>query len=372
MEKSVYISATNCITPLGFDLSSNIDAVLNGLSGVKFNDNNSFPIGKLNDDQIDTAFEKIGDVKSYSRLEKTMILALLPLVKNKIITSKSALIISTTKGNISYLENNNIEEARLSVLAEKIACFFGFTSTPIVVSNACVSGIMALSIGKRLLQYSTYTEVFVVAGDEVSEFVLSGFNSFQALSNDLCKPFDKERNGINIGEAAAAAYLTTEIDDKAKVKISGDASINDANHISGPSRTGEGLYRSIQKVLKESGLKPQEIGFVSAHGTATQYNDEMESIAFDRAGITDSPVFSLKANFGHTLGASGLLEAIICIEALLLNKIPKSLGYKENGVSGSINISEKVVHKKMNSFLKTASGFGGSNTAVMFEKIDIS
>ncbi len=369
MEKSVYIGETNCMTPLGFDLTSNIYAIMNGLSGIKTNPKDSFPLARLNDDQINAAFDKLGTPNSYSRLEKMMILALYPVVQNKHITNKSALIISTTKGNISYLENQNVEQATLGTLAKKIAVFFGFSSTPIVISNACVSGVMALSVGKRLLQYSDYSEVFIVAGDEITEFVLSGFKSFQALSNDICKPFDKERNGINLGEAAAAAYLSTETAPSSKVKILGDASINDANHISGPSRTGEGLFRSIRNTFKACGIKPDEIGFISAHGTATVYNDEMESIAFERAGMSDIPIFSLKANYGHTLGTSGLLETIISVEALLLDKIPKSLGYREKGISGSITISEVVQDKKNSSFLKTASGFGGSNTSILFEKI---
>lgn len=375
MEKTVYISATSCITPLGFDLSSNIDAVLNGESGIRASE--KYPaipsacLGEIDDHIINVNFERIASAGSYTRLEKMLILALHPLIRGRKLTDRSALILSTTKGNIALIgdKNQDVSQANLGLLAKKIAGFFGFTSEPIVVSNACVSGILALSVGKRLLQYSDFTEVFVLAGDEITEFVLSGFSSFQALSDEYCRPYDRNRKGINMGEAAAAAYLSTEKSSSSKVKISGDASVNDANHISGPSRTGEGLFRSMQSAFKESGISPEEVGFISAHGTATLYNDEMESIAFDRMGMHQVPVFSLKGIYGHTLGASGLLEAVLSIEALLLNKIPGSFGFREKGVSGSITVSEKVQDKAVNSFLKTASGFGGSNTAVLFEKI---
>ena len=238
-----------------------------------------------------------------------------------------------------------------------------------MVSNACVSGVLALSVAKRMMQFSDYDQAFVVAGDEVSEFVISGFNTFQALSAKLCKPYDKNREGINLGEAVAAAYLSKEKIAK-NVAIIGEGSVNDANHISGPSRTGEGLFRSMQSAFKEAEISPEQVGFISAHGTATIYNDEMESIAFERMNMRKIPVFSLKANFGHTLGASGLLESVLSIEALHRDLVLPSLGFQELGVSKPLIISEKVQSKKMNYCLKTASGFGGCNTAILFEKVE--
>lgn len=373
MSKEVYITKTNCITPLGFDVQSNFKAVLEKKTGVSpTNMHAQFPeiyLAEILDAEIDKYFSKLTSESTYTRLEKLAILALQPVLEGKQITNKSVLILSSTKGNIKLLqENTAIAEANLGKLAQKIADFFGFSTQPIVVSNACVSGVMALSVAKRMLQFSEYEEAFVVAGDEVSEFVISGFNSFQALSNQLCKPYDKDRKGINLGEAVAAAHLTLK-KETALVRIAGDASVNDANHISGPSRTGEGLFRSIKVALNEAEIPSEDIDFISAHGTATLYNDEMEAIAFGRSSLLEKPLFSLKANYGHTLGASGLLETVISIEALQQNTILPSLGYKEMGVSQPVTIYTLPKEVETTYFLKTASGFGGCNTAMVFEKL---
>jgi 3-oxoacyl-[acyl-carrier-protein] synthase-1 len=253
-------------------------------------------------------------------------------------------------------------------LAKTVANFFKFKTEPIVISNACVSGIMAVSVAKRLIQSKMYDNIFIVAGDEVSEFVLSGFNSFQAMSDAPCKPYSKNRNGVTLGEAAAAVLVSSN-KGNSKIKIIGDGSINDANHISGPSRTGEGLFRSIESALAEAEIEAAQIDYISAHGTATSFNDEMEAIAFNRLGLENTPVNSLKGFYGHTLGASGLLEAVIGIQSVLESKLFVSLGFDESGVSQSINVIEKNENKNSKYFLKTASGFGGCNTAVLFEKV---
>ena len=378
MTRAVYITQTNCITPLGFNVPSNIKAILNGESGILLHEDLSlmpipFYASIINDDELNTAFAKVNSKTNYSRLEKMMLLALEPIIKNSKIDldSKTAFILSTTKGNVTALKNDspeNFQNAYLHTLAQTIADYFGFTTQPIVVSNACVSGILAISVAKRLLQSELYDNIFIVAGDEVSEFVLSGFNAFQAMSNSPCRPYSLNRTGVSLGEAAAAVLISAN-QATAKIKVAGDSSINDANHISGPSRTGEGLYRSIQNALNEAQITPKNIDYISAHGTATSFNDEMEALAFNRLEMGAVPVNSLKGFYGHTLGASGLLETVIAIESVLQNKLFVSLGFDELGVSQSINIIQKNEDKNIETFLKTASGFGGCNTAVVFEKV---
>jgi len=378
MKKEVYIAETNCITPIGFDVASNVKNILEGNSAIQKHDNKAlldfhFFSAIVDEKELDQAFANVNAVENYTKLEKMTILALQPIVKNSEIkiSDRTAFILSTTKGNITALENSEatIESAQLSKLAEKVSDFFGFQTEPIVVSNACVSGILAVSVAKRLIQANLYDDVFIVAGDLVSKFVLSGFNSFQAMSSAPCKPYSKHRTGVNLGEATAAVLVTSNLKN-AKVKILGDGSINDANHISGPSRTGEGLVLSIESALKESNIDKNDIGYISAHGTATPFNDEMEAIAINRLGLQNVPMNSLKGYYGHTLGASGLLETVIGIESLLQNKLLASAGYDESGVSQSINVIEKNVDAEIQYFLKTASGFGGCNTAVLFEKVN--
>ena len=238
-----------------------------------------------------------------------------------------------------------------------------------MVSNACVSGVLAVSVAKRMIQFGAYENAFVIAGDEISEFVLSGFNSFQAMSNLPCAPYDESRNGVTLGEAAAAVYISSEKPTKNAVAIIGDGAINDANHISEPSRTGEGLFKSIESAFKEANITKDKLDYISAHGTATLYNDEMEAIAFSRSHIDTVPINSLKGFYGHTLGASGLLETVIGIESVNQNMLFESKGFDEIGVSESINVIEKNKEAAIEYFLKTASGFGGCNASAIFEKI---
>lgn len=376
MMKEVYITGTNCITPIGFDVDANIKNIGNVVSGIQLQDNpkllnTPFYAAVINDSALDLAFAKVASVNKYSRLERMMILALEPIIKNAKVelNERTAFILSTTKGNVNALENpSNIEFAYLNALAKKIAGFFGFKREPIVVSNACVSGILAVTVAKRLIQADLYDNIFVVAGDEVSKFVISGFNSFQAMSNLPCKPYSINRTGVSLGEAAAAVLVSSN-KENAKIKIIGDGSINDANHISGPSRTGEGLFRSIQSALAEAKINSDQIDYISAHGTATPFNDEMEAIALNRLGLENVPVNSLKGYYGHTLGASGLLETVIGIQSVEENKLYASLGFDAIGVSQPIRVIEKNEDAAIRYFLKTASGFGGCNTAVLFEKV---
>jgi len=378
MIREIYINETNCITPLGFDVESNVEAILRGESGIQLHGDvslmpNPFYASIISTEKINSAFEKISTDKKYSRLEKMMILALEPIIKNSGIelNSKTAFILSTTKGNVTALKEYSeasFNNAHLDVLAKNIADFFGFQTQSIVVSNACVSGILAVSIAKRMIQSELYDNIFVVAGDEVSEFVLSGFNAFQAMSDLPCKPYSKNRTGVSLGEATAAVLISAESKD-AKIKVIGDSSINDANHISGPSRTGEGLFRSIQNALKEAQIDAHKLDYISAHGTATPFNDEMEAIALSRLNLQKAPINSLKGFYGHTLGASGLLETVIAIESANKNMLFESKGFDEIGVSETINVIEKNEEATINYFLKTASGFGGCNTAVVFEKV---
>ncbi|WP_179348902.1 beta-ketoacyl synthase N-terminal-like domain-containing protein [Winogradskyella pacifica] len=374
--KDVFITANTIISPLGFDSEANVSAIAKEESGITLHNNISTSpcyASIIDHKKLDDAFSKIGDPKIYTKLEKMMILSLQDTISQAAfsISDKTALIIATTKGNIDALNNNfEPERAYLPALGNKIKEFFGFKTEPIIISNACVSGILAIAVAKRFLQNDYYDNAFVVGGDIVSEFTLSGFQSFQAISKKPCQPFSKHRTGISIGDAAASVAITTDTSESEAIQIIGDGSCNDANHISGPSRTGEGLYLSIISALKEANIKPESIDYISAHGTATAFNDEMEAIAFNRAKLEKTPLNSLKGYYGHTLGASGLLEAIVGIHSLKNNMLYKSLGMDELGVTMPLNIIENTTKKELKTFIKTASGFGGCNTAVIFKKAE--
>jgi 3-oxoacyl-[acyl-carrier-protein] synthase-1 len=198
--------------------------------------------------------------------------------------------------------------------------------------------------------------------------VLSGFQSFQAISAQPCKPFDLNRDGINLGEGAATVILSSNQQKEGNIQLAGGSVSNDANHISGPSKTGEELFDAINSALKSAGVDPEAIGFISAHGTATIYNDEMEAKAINLAGMQHIPVNSLKGYYGHTLGASGLIEAIIAAHSLKHNTIIPTRGFNELGVTQPLNVAKELQQTPLTACLKTASGFGGCNAAIVLRK----
>lgn len=373
-----YLLHDSIISPLGFGTSSNLDAIRRGQSALKFHQNSKiFPegyyAGLISEQLINERFKKIGDINKFTRLEKLIILAISQVIAkmNDPDLKNTGLIISSTKGNIDQLGKSEFSEERVLLwkMAEVIADFFGFKHEPIVVSNACISGALAIKTANTFIKSGKFQKVIVAGGDLVSDFVLSGFKSFQAISSKPCRPFSNERNGISLGEAAAAILIGKPDSNKGQQIAYIDAfTANDANHISGPSRTGEGLYLSISRLLDAENITPENIDFLSAHGTATEYNDEMEAIAFDRADLNKVPVNSLKGYYGHTLGTSGLIETILTKQCLLNNELFASFNYSGSGVSKPLNIIKKHQKQNLITALKTASGFGGCNLAMLLKK----
>ena len=155
-----------------------------------------------------------------------------------------------------------------------------------------------------------------------------------------------------------------------KIKVLGGSTHNDANHISGPSRTAEGFYCAAISAIKASNLKVSDIEYISAHGTATPYNDEMEAIGIGRLGLQKVPVHSLKAYWGHTLGAAGIIESIAQIESMRKQILLPTLGYKQHGVSEPINVTSNTEKASVQYALKLASGFSGVNSSVVFQNVE--
>ncbi len=376
-----YVSHNNIVSSFGFDTANAIENIKNEISGLALiTDKNVLPnpfyASCLDPQKLRDEYQQLNPKENHMRLEQMLLVSLSGVITKSglAINERVGLIISTTKGNIDALDDKNSfpkERAYLATLGNEVKTFFGFKNKAIVLSNACVSGVLAVATAKRLIKQGTYDHVFVAGGDLVTQFILSGFNAFQALSDQPCRPYCKTRSGINIGEVATSALITKDENILApeSVRIVGEASCNDANHISGPSRTGEGLYRSVVSALKQSALSSSDIDYISAHGTATLFNDEMEAIAFNRVGLENTPLNSLKGYFGHTLGASGLLETIIGMHSLHQNTLFASKGFLELGVSRPLNVIKKTKEKQIKTFLKTASGFGGCNTAVIFQKL---
>ncbi|MCG3166926.1 MAG: 3-oxoacyl-[acyl-carrier-protein] synthase 2 [Bacteroidia bacterium] len=381
--KPVFTAQGNVLSSLGFTAAENFTAMQQGRSGIKKHsipEFLSFPFyaSLIDNEKLKAAFFPFIDNNNYTRLEKIFILSIADVLQQTGLNpkdEKTLLVISTTKGNINLLELENygdFSEKRLllSEMAKVIADFFGMKNTPLVVSNACISGVLAIISAQRLISSGQYENVIVSGGDLVSEFTLSGFNSFKAMSDEPCRPYDAERKGISLGEGCGTLLLTSNetLLRKAekKITVAGCSVSNDANHISGPSRTGEELALAVNIALAEAEVG-KSVDFISAHGTATLFNDEMESKAFFNAGLNHIPLNSMKGFFGHTLGAAGVIEAVVTLESINRNMLLPSHGFENLGVPAPLNIIKQNVQKEINTALKTASGFGGCNAAVVFK-----
>ncbi len=377
----IYSIADNIVSPLGFDTSRNFAAISNLQSGIKeIKDEQiageSFFGARIDCGTLEADF--LPNKKAFTRLEKMFITSIGNVLNaiSGLDKQRLLLVISSTKGNVDLYDGASAipaERIRLNAMARAINEYFGLLHPPVVVSNACISGLSAIITGKKLIEMGMYDHVLVSGGDLLSEFVISGFQSLKAISSEPCKPYDRDRTGISLGEACGTILLSNNpnlcIEKNAFSVVSGGGQSNDANHISGPSRTGKGLKIAIEKALSESRLTPGGIQYVNAHGTGTLFNDEMESLAFAGLGFTITPINSLKGYFGHTLGASGIVETIICIWQMNNGILFKSLGYEQKGVSGDIQVLN--VHQKsenLRHIMKTASGFGGCNAALVLEK----
>jgi len=386
MMQAVFVHGTNINSPLGFSTEENFQRILAGEIGVKSHrENRISPVeawaSLFSDEQMATLESEHAATPGLTKFEKLIASS----ISNALICSnidpksKSTIIIlSTTKGNIAKLEESknediDAESLELFVSAKKIQHYFLNPNEPILVSNACISGLAALIIAQRMLSSGQYENAIVVGADTIGPFVFSGFQSFLALSPGMCKPFSSDRDGINLGEAAATIVVSIKenpLSKSAQIKVGHGAMSNDANHISGPSRTGEELGMAINRSLSGNKLDAKDIGFVSAHGTATPYNDEMEAKAINFAGLQKVPLNSLKGYFGHTLGAAGLVESIISIESMKAGKLISTAGFSEGGLLPEVNVCTENSKQEFDHCLKMASGFGGCNATIIFSKTD--
>ena len=358
-----YIIADNIISPLGETSEENYLSVKAGRSDIR-----AYEPGTCNIPEGFYASLLFEDFETLAlrSAQKAIANAQLEL-KGK----RTAFILSSTKGNIE-------ENISLADSAQRIASQLGIDAKPIVVCNACISGLSALILGNRLIDSGLYDAAIVCGCDTPRQFILSGFQSLKALSPEPCRPFDMERMGLNLGEAAATLILSKNPIQGNSWRM-GDGFIrNDAFHISTPSKTADGLYLSLQRTLesftkeisstcKQIDLK-EHLAFINAHGTATLFNDQMESVAIGRAGLSYLPANAYKSFWGHTMGAAGILETIISMKAIDDDTILGTRGFSELGVSGKMNICAEKRPTDKKGFIKMLSGFGGCNATIWAAK----
>ncbi|WP_277064999.1 beta-ketoacyl synthase N-terminal-like domain-containing protein [Prevotella aurantiaca] len=365
----IYVLADNIISPLGRTSEENYHAVKAGSSAIRsyapMTDGvpNGFMASLLSSD-----FEEI----VFSSASKAISLSGINVSDKRII-----FILSSTKGAIENLGKTEDEKLYLGETAQRIATRLGFRTRPIVVCNACISGSSALILASRLLQLGTYEYAVVCGADCPRQFIISGFQSLNAMSFEACRPFDIERQGLNLGEAAATVVLSSKIHSLSEEKRSkriwqiGHGFIkNDAFHISAPSKMAEGLSEALQQTME--GIDKEELAFINAHGTATMFNDQMESIALQRTELIDIPINALKGYIGHTLGAAGIFETILCMKSIDDNTILGTRGYEESGVSGNVKITSENRRTEKPAFIKMLSGFGGCNATLYAKSVELS
>lgn len=358
-----YIIADNIISPLGETSEENYLSVKAGRSGIR-----AYEPGTCN---IPEGFYASLLFEDFETLALRSAQKAIANAQLELIGKRTAFILSSTKGNIE-------ENISLADSAQRIASQLGIDAKPIVVCNACISGLSALILGNRLIDSDLYDAAIVCGCDTPRQFILSGFQSLKALSPEPCRPFDMERMGLNLGEAAATLILSKN-PIQGNFWRMGDGFIrNDAFHISTPSKTADGLYLSLQRTLesftkeissacKQIDMK-EHLAFINAHGTATLFNDQMESVAIGRAGLSDLPANAYKSFWGHTMGAAGILETIISMKAIDDDTILGTRGFSELGVSGKMNICAENRPTDKKGFIKMLSGFGGCNATIWAAK----
>ena len=373
----IYCLADNVVSPLGMTTAENYLAVKNGRTALCRYEHHwslpeAFTASLFSDEQnqllaIDglTRFESLAVRSAQDAIGRSGI---------DVASQRAVFILSSTKGNIELLSHHpssispQPSALGMGTAARRIARHLGFTTEPIVVCNACISGVSAIMLAQRLLEAGIYDYAVVCGADVQNKFTVSGFQSLKAISEEACRPFDMERLGLNLGEAAATMVFSHSQPSTVSPcwAVCRSSVYNDAYHISAPSKDGEGARLALAQVLE--GTEISEVGFVNAHGTATMYNDQMESKAIERAGLNSVPVNALKGYFGHTLGAAGVLETVISMAAADDHTILATKGFEELGVSGKIQVTSTSLNTDKHCFVKMISGFGGCNGALLLKR----
>lgn len=351
-----YYKGGSVVSNLGKDLASNWAAIKSGKSALE-----KYEIPRLGistytgaiHPQPQLNFELQNLLQGYAQQNQ------IDLKSNRL-----RVLLSTTKGNIVQDE---ISPSPLYEQALFLQKELQLSHVPKIISHACISGTLAIKEASEMIGLDRYDEVVIMGYDPLCDFVLAGFQSFMALAPEPCQPYDKNRKGINLGEVITLMHLS-RTKENASIYIAGGGSVNDANHISGPSRDGEGLYRSIQMALSNAQLTPEAIDYVNAHGTATAFNDDMEAHAYYRAGLKNTPMHSLKSYYGHTLGAAGVLEVLLGIAMMEENYVVANNNSKDYCLPFEMNVIKENQELNINHMLKCSAGFGGCNAAIILSK----
>ena len=391
----VFVTGMGVISALGVGVEANLTALLEGRSGIKpISHLDSIYKGKLPAAEVDFSNEELirmipgfDITKPFTRGQLLSIIAVNEAVKQASLDSVDLnnlpIIGANTVGGMDFSENNY--DNYLSVdpyyfneahpggeTTRKIADYLNSTAFISTINTACSSSANAIMLGARLIKSGRAKRVLVGGSDPLTKFSLNGFSSLMIYDNEVCKPFDKDRKGLNLGEAGAFLVLESEevCGEKDKLaEVLGYANRNDAYHSSASSPNGEGAYLSMQNALRMANIGADNIDFIHAHGTATPNNDETEITALKRIFGDKFPYFSSSKSYvGHTIGAAGALNAIYSILAINNSFIFKNLNF----ISPDTDSLSPVVNKQegidIQYVMSNAFGFGGNNTSLVLGK----
>lgn len=393
MRPKVVITGFGVVSALGMGAERHVVALRNGQSGVgevRFlqTEHREFPVG-----EVPCGSEELRQLldlpvgRRYSRTSLLGITALREALTQAHLLDRQglALISGTTVGGMDVTErffpesvpdlDHDLHDCGASTndIADAFGCF-DYTST---VSTACSSAMNALIMGKLLIESGERDIVLAGGAEALSRFHLNGFKSLMILDTQPCRPFDKTRAGLNLGEGAAFLVLESEASAKARGVgilgvLSGAGNACDAYHQTATSETGDGAYLAMKQALGDAGLQSEDIGYVNAHGTGTPNNDATESTALRRLfGAVLPPVSSTKSYTGHTTSASGSIEAAFCLIALRNGFLPVQPEFENpdeqcvTPVAGSKALDAGLRHVMCNAF-----GFGGNDSSIILSRYE--
>jgi 3-oxoacyl-[acyl-carrier-protein] synthase II len=369
----VVVTDAAAVTALGNNLASLWQGLISGETAIR-------PITRFSVDQDHYRAKiaaHIDDLKSSGGRSMLQDLLERLFLGMGSVPSDAALITAAIKSGADNLESFcrgkqvDFQDVLLSSIADIAGTKLDLSYNGVCVSASCASSTIAVAHGAGLIESGRAEAVLVCCGDLITEYAFSGFSALKALSPFPCRPFDRDRKGLSLGEGAAAILLM----DAARVRrenrsqlgtVLGWGIANDATHITAPAKSGRGLVLAVDQALKSAKRKPEEITAISAHGTGTVYNDLMELTAFRKVfGERRVPMFSIKGSIGHTLAAAGAIEIILGLKALSTRTVPPTVGFSnpEKGAEGQISSEPQAVSGDY--LLTTNSGFGGVNAALV-------
>ena len=395
MSHRVFITGIGITSAIGGNVPECLDSLMNSRHGVDIvtlldTIHKDFPLGEIK--LLNKQLCEIAGLPDDETLTRTTLLGLISVkeaLKNSgienISDSRIGFISGTTVGGMSRTElaydktipGNIIDTHDCGESTNRIASILGISGYSATISTACSSSANSIMLSARMIQNELLDKAIAGGTDSLSRFTLNGFNSLMILDKDHCKPFDAERRGINLGEGAAYLVLETEeslvkSNRKPLCELKGWANANDAYHQTASSPDGNGAYLAISKAITKSGLNPEDIDYINAHGTGTDNNDLSEGIAIERIfGNKVPPISSTKPLTGHTLGASGAIEAVLSFLSIKNKLIYPNLNFKtkipELTFTPNIELRTNAIVRNV---LSNSFGFGGNNTSLIFSAID--